>query len=67
MSLMQHLSAWIEPFLPHRAPSVDTKAQRQRHLQQAREAEVVLRQLRAELKLMRLWKSEQGRGGAHDG
>jgi hypothetical protein len=67
MSLLAALSAWIEPFRPHRAPAVDTEGQRQRQAQQSHESDVLLRQLRAELKLMRLWKSEQDRGVVDDG
>lgn len=58
MSLMDHLTAFFEPFLPRHAPTDDDAERRRRQVEQSRQSEALLRQLRAELKLMRLWKQQ---------
>jgi hypothetical protein len=63
MSLMDHVTALLGPFLAHRATPSDVEERRLRQEQQARESALVLRQLRAELHLMRRWKHDTGRGG----
>jgi hypothetical protein len=57
----------IEPFLPHRAPPIDTETQRRRHKQQERESAALLRQLRAELSLMRRWRDTEREERRQDG
>lgn len=61
MSLMDHLTAFFEPFLPRHAPTDDDAERRRRQVEQSRQSEALLRQLRAELKLMRLWKQSPER------
>lgn len=67
MSLANLLTAWIEPFLPHHAAALDAEERKRRQEQQAREAEVLLRQIRAELKLMRRWRDSERDERQHDG
>jgi hypothetical protein len=64
MSLIRHLAAFFEPFMSRRAPPIDTEDRRRRQELQALESAAVLRQLRAELALMRRWRNENESGGA---
>jgi hypothetical protein len=64
MSLMDYVAAFFEPFHSHRAPPSDSEERRRRQEQQSRESVAVLRQLRAELALMRRWRNENESGGA---
>lgn len=57
MSLLGRLASWIAP--PH--PSLYEAERRE---QQARESATLLRQLRAELQLMRRWRERQDDQGA---
>lgn len=65
MSIRGYLAALIGPFLPYRPPEGDTEECRRRQVQQSSEAELVLRQLRAELKLMRRWRNDAEQGPRH--
>ena len=54
MSLMGRLAGWLAPFRRSTAPDV------RRAADQRREADRLLRQLRAELRLMQLWRDAAG-------
>jgi hypothetical protein len=59
VSLMSRLGAWMAPFIPQQhTGNEDVECQRREAEQQVREAARLLRQLRAELKLMQLWKQQ---------
>lgn len=53
MSLWQHLASWIAPFKSR--DTIDTAVVER----QTREAETLLRQIRAELRLMRRWREDE--------
>lgn len=53
MSLVQRLGDWVDSFTTWRVPDVRAMEQQQR------EADMLLRQLRAELKLMRRWRETE--------
>jgi hypothetical protein len=52
--VLQQLASLVAPF--HRMGQFDPVRARQQALQQAHESERLLKQLRAELRLMRAWK-----------
>lgn len=56
VSLAQRINAWMAPFFSQPVPDV------QRQEQQQRETTRLLRQLRAELLLMRRWRNDDREG-----
>jgi hypothetical protein len=56
MNLLAQLSSWIEPFFRRPPPPVDMTERLRLQEERRREDERTLRQLRAELELMRRWR-----------